>query len=496
VADPTVTIKAGQLRGMIDHGVPAFLGVPYAASPFGANRMRPPQPTPSWEGIRDAASYGPTCPQGDYPPAIAAYFPKVAIGGEECLNLNVWTPDPGAGGLPVMVWIHGGAFTNGSGSLPEYRGSAFARDGIVCVTINYRLGAEGFLMVEGGLPNVGLLDQLAALQWVQDNIVAFGGDPGQITVAGESAGGMSVSTLLAMKQSEGLFQRAIAQSGAASHCLTAEAAQTVGRVLAEACGVEPSRAALAELPIDRVTDAAAALISELAVAPDPAKWGEVALGALPFAPAIDGDIIPTPPLEALRQGQGRDVDLLTGWNRDEMRIFLLATGGIDVVDDATLTATAEGYGLGSDLLAAYRTSRTDASPGDVMAAVLGDWTFRIPAIRVAEARADATPGRTWMYRFDYWSDGGDGRVGASHGVEIPFAFDTLDVEGNHHLIGAHPPQEVADTTHRIWVDFIKGGNPGWAAYEPTRRTTGLIDRTLTAADDPSRQERELWEGRR
>ena len=165
--------------------------------------MQPPQPVPAWAGERDATAYGPTVPKGDYPPQYALLFPEEVIPGEECLNLNVWTPDPGAAGLPVLVWIHGGSFMNGSGSVGAYDGAAFARDGVVCVTINYRLAAEGFLFLEDGLANLGLLDQLAALRWVQDNIAAFGGDPARVTVAGESAGAMSVTTLLSMPLSAG-----------------------------------------------------------------------------------------------------------------------------------------------------------------------------------------------------------------------------------------------------------------------------------------------------
>ncbi len=217
---PVVTIKDGALRGTATAGVSAFLGIPYAAPPFGANRMRPPQPVQPWDGERDATAFGPTVPKGDYPPMYQPLFPEVVIAGEDCLNLNVWTPDPGASGLPVLVWVHGGSFMNGSGSVGEYDGTAFARDGVVCVTINYRLAAEGFLFTGDDAANLGLLDQLAALRWVQANIAAFGGDPGRVTVAGESAGAMSVTTLLSMPLSSGLFRQAIAQSGAAAHSLT------------------------------------------------------------------------------------------------------------------------------------------------------------------------------------------------------------------------------------------------------------------------------------
>jgi para-nitrobenzyl esterase len=239
-----VKLTDGAVRGKNEGGVFAFLGLPYAAPPFGANRMRPPQPVTAWTGERDATAYGPTVPKGDYPPQYAVLFPEEVIPGEECLNLNVWTPDPGAAGLPVLVWIHGGSFMNGSGSVGAYDGAAFARDGVVCVTINYRLAAEGFLFLDDGLANLGLLDQLAALRWVQDNIAAFGGDPARVTVAGESAGAMSVTTLLSMPLSAGLFTRAIAQSGAAAHTITPEEGRTVAGYLAAALGVPADREAI------------------------------------------------------------------------------------------------------------------------------------------------------------------------------------------------------------------------------------------------------------
>ena len=217
---PVVRLRDGMVRGRVESGVAAFLGIPYAAPPFGPNRMLPPQPVPAWAGERDATSFGPTVPKGDYPPQYAPLFPEVVIPGEECLNLNVWTPAAGASGLPVLVWIHGGSFMNGSGSVGAYDGAAFARDGVVCVTINYRLAAEGFLFLGDGIANLGLLDQVAALRWVQENIAAFGGDPGRVTVAGESAGAMSVTTLLSMPLASGLVRpghRAERGRGAHAH---------------------------------------------------------------------------------------------------------------------------------------------------------------------------------------------------------------------------------------------------------------------------------------
>src|SRR6201996_942418 len=398
---PGVGLDDGAVRGTRENGVIAFLGVPYAAPPFGPNRMRPPQPVTPWTGDHDATTYGPTVPKGDYPPHYQPLFPEVVIPGENCLNLNVWTPAVGISGpspgLPVLVWIHGGSFMNGSGSLGEYDGSAFARDGIVCVTINYRLAAEGFLFTgstgesaagdaaEGdaadGNPNLGLLDQLAALRWVQDNIAAFGGDPARVTVAGESAGAMSVTTLLSMPRSEGLFAQAIAESGAGAHTLTPDEGARVAGHLAAELGVPAEREAIKAVPLDKLVQAASDLVVEVQTSPDPARWGQLALSLLPFAPTVDGTILPAAPLASIAAGQGRDVPLLIGSNRDEARLFLVAAQTIGVIDDGLLAAVAAGYGLPDDGLAVYRDAAPGGRPGDVLAAVISDWFFRLPAIR-------------------------------------------------------------------------------------------------------------------
>lgn len=317
---PEVRVASGRLRGRMDQRVAAFLGIPYAAPPFGARRMRPPESPARWEGTRSATGYGPTCPKGSYGPDSAVLFPEVVIPGEECLNLNVWTPAPGSSGLPVLVWIHGGQFTQGSGSILGYRGNSFARDGIVCVTINYRLGGDGFLYLDDGTANLGLLDQIAALEWVQDNIAAFGGDPGKVTVVGQSAGAASIITLIAMPCAQGLFRQAVAQSGTAAQTLTAETATAVASRLAESFGVAPTRKAFSVVPDERLARAASALVGEVQNASDPVKWG-----SLPFAPVVDGDTLPDHPLRALRRGAGSGVRLLTGWNRDDTRIGLAVT---------------------------------------------------------------------------------------------------------------------------------------------------------------------------
>src|SRR5436305_6271776 len=231
--DTIVRIQQGAVRGSAAEGVVSFKGIPYAAPPFGPNRFRSPQPVEPWRGVRDTLTYGPTVPKPPYFPPFDVLLPEPVITGEDCLNLNIWSPDLGQARLPAMVWIHGGAFLNGSGSWPTYDGTRFARDGVVCVTINYRLGADGFLCLGDGIANLGMLDQIAALTWVQENIAAFGGDPNNVTIFGESSGGMSVATLMAMPRAAGLFRRAIAQSGAAHHVISPETAQRIGQYLAE-----------------------------------------------------------------------------------------------------------------------------------------------------------------------------------------------------------------------------------------------------------------------
>src|SRR5690348_16195894 len=252
--DPVVRVSGGLVRGTSRNGVSAFLGIPYAAPAVGADRYRAPQPVVPWEGERPATEHGPTAAQSAYPTPMDTVLPSSVDPGDDYLSVSVWAPE-GAEALPVMVWIHGGAFVRGASSVSTYDGSAFARDGVVLVGINYRLGVPGFAVLDGAPTNLGLRDQVAALEWVRDNIAAFGGNPDDVTVAGESAGAMSVATLLAMPRSSGLFRRAVLQSGAAHHTLTTTTARRVTGYLAAELGVLPTAEALRSVPTERVIDA-------------------------------------------------------------------------------------------------------------------------------------------------------------------------------------------------------------------------------------------------
>jgi para-nitrobenzyl esterase len=394
-----------------------------------------------------------------------------------------------------MVWIHGGAFVRGSGALPTYDGGRFARDGVVCVTINYRLGADGFLYLGDGIANRGLLDQVAALTWVQENIQAFGGDPDRVTIFGESAGAFSVVTLLTMPRTNGLFKRAIAQSGAAQHTSSLATARLVGRNLADHLGVEPTMAAIGAVPLVRLVEAEAELGQELAVRPDAARWGEVAANGMIFEPVVDGDVVPARPIERIVAGASAQVELMVGATSEEWRFFLVPTGAIDRVTEDRLLTTARVMGLDvNQALPAYRASRPQATPGDLLGALITDWFFRIPAIRLAEAHGK-NGGSPYMYEFAWRSPLFEGRFGAVHALEIGFVFDNLRIDGAMRLAGDEPPQALAEVMHRAWVAFATSGAPGWSAYDSRARTVMRFDGAGGAVVmDPAANERQLWDG--
>ncbi|MGH7725591.1 MAG: carboxylesterase/lipase family protein [Candidatus Eiseniibacteriota bacterium] len=505
--EAVVKTRQGELRGRHADGVFTFLGIPYGAPPTGARRLRPPQPVEPWNGVRDALGYGAAPPQLLPDPETRKFVPDPSEPGEDCLNLNLWSPALGAAGLPVMVWIPGGMFEAGSGA--SYDGSRFARDGVICVTINYRVGADGFLHLGDGIANCGLLDQVAALEWVRENIAAFGGDPANVTVFGESAGAMSIGTLLSMPRAEGLFRRAICESGAAHLVMSAATALRMSRRLAEKLGVEAKRDALAAVPVERFLAVQAELKAELLAHPDPQRWGlEVVRSLLPWHPVVDGNVVPSLPLARILAGAGAKVDVLIGSNTEDWKLFRVLDGGLDRVNDAILTGPVdihgylalETYGLRArTAIAVYRTLHPGASPGEVLAAVQTDWWCRMPAIRLADAhvRSAGPAAATYMYEFAWPSPVFGGRLGACHGLEIPFVFDTLDRGAEQivgPLLGPSPPQQLARTMHAAWIAFARSANPGWPRYDLERRATMRFDTVSKVVYDPRPAEQELWKG--
>ncbi|MFJ6567975.1 carboxylesterase/lipase family protein [Streptomyces sp. NPDC091292] len=466
--DPVVATPAGAVRGLRDGSGERYRAVPYAAAPTGATRFAPPAPHPGWSGVRDATRPSPTAPQ----PArdfgrldMVPYFGPGWVPGEEYLTVDVRTPAADDGRRPVMVFVHGGGFVTGSNRAALYDGGAFARDGVVLVTVNYRLGIPGFLDLPGAPANRGLLDVLAALGWVRDTVAAFGGDPGNVTVFGQSAGATLTGALLAVPEARGLFRRAIVQSGSGTGAFTPEQARRVAVTAAAALGVEPTAEAFAAIPDERFLTTLPALTGldlRTSTATDPLA------GLSPFSL-----VLPVQPADGLADGPADDVDLLIGTNSEEGHLYLVPQGNLDSTTEADVLAVATRVHADPEAaLAAQRAARPGGTPGELRSAVLGQALFESGTTRLAQAHARISGGRTHVYSFGYRSTALGGRLGAAHTVELPFVFDIADepwLHGNTRLLGPDPaPAGLAARIHGAWVAFATTGNPGWAPYTPDR----------------------------
>ncbi|MBL3698185.1 para-nitrobenzyl esterase [Leucobacter luti] len=439
-------MAGGAIRGTETAGIRRFLGVPYAAPPFGELRFRAPAPVPAWDGIRDATAFGPTAPQRPYAGELGELLESAAIPGEDILTVNVWTPtaQPGtAQTLPVLVWFHGGALERGTPALPGYDGTTFAKDGIVFVSVGYRLGAEGFSVLPDAPRNLGLRDAAAGLAWVHENISAFGGDPERITVMGESAGGAIAAALLSAPGSAPLIAGAIVQSGPLA-VGSAERAGRITRALARRLGIEATRDAFAAASPERLLDARAAQAT-----------GSSPLGGAPgYALALDPGILPDPPQRALAAAR---VPVLIGSNTDEYRLWFSPTvlAGLGPIKRALARAALRVSGRAA---AAYRAAWPGAAPAEVLGQIVTDLLLRRDL--VAAARARSAP--TFVYEFAWQSPVRDLR--AAHALEIAFVFDGLHTSESLRLAGDAAPQPLADEMHRSWVSFVHTGDPGWAPF--------------------------------
>lgn len=462
--------RHGMVRGLRANGVRKFLGVPYAAPPVGELRFRAPEPPSSWDGVRDATQPGPSAPQFHREFPNLEVTPLIGTGwarGDDFLTVNVWCPDDDASGRPVMVFIHGGAWVLGSKDAAVNDGTAFARSGVVCININYRLGVEGFVPIDGVPTNLGLRDMLFALRWVQENAAAFGGDAGNVTVFGESAGGMSIANLVASPLAKGLFRRAIIQSGHGDMLRPIEVAQRLTHALAKFMEVTPNRDGFASRSMGKG-------VSVLMHAQKPttridlrtADGREPTFGLSRFVPVYGDDVLPVHTREALKQGAGAEVEVLIGTNREEMNLYFVPTkirhwmfrplAGYLVRKSEPQARTAlRAYGMG-------RGRKT----GDAFTECLHDLVFRLPARRWAEA----FQGRAHFYELEWPSPACEGKLGACHGLELPFVFDTLaTTTGTMGLTGPNPPQALADRIHGLWVQFARNGELPWAPFDPAGR---------------------------
>ncbi|WP_329294666.1 carboxylesterase/lipase family protein [Streptomyces pseudovenezuelae] len=455
--NPVVSTPYGAVRGRRENGVAVFRGIPYAAPPFGPRRFRPPEPPEPWDGVRDTVDFGPTAPKPPYSEAFAQYLSDPLVPGDECLNLNVWTPEPGPGArLPVLVWLHGGALTRGSSAVPVYDGHAFARDGVVFVSVNYRLGVEGYGLFPDAPANPGLRDQFAALQWVHEAIGAFGGDPGRVTLAGQSAGAISTGALLAAPQAQGLLRRAVLQSGP-PEAGDRDKVRRMVRRMATRLKVPATAAAFAEVDRDLL----------LRTQAEVGRLSSPVLGGPAFGIVVDGDLVPRDPLEALTDpgaGLAKDVDLMLGWTSDEYRLWLVPGGLLERVDRLGPVALAGAMArchCGSEVVRGYRAQHPEAGTAETVGQMVTDHLLRIPLHRLAEAR----PGSSYVYEFAWPSQ--LPQLGACHALELGFVFDTGDTPESARLAGEGAPAELADAMHGAWVRFAADGEPGWQPWDTT-----------------------------
>ncbi|MFH9072090.1 carboxylesterase/lipase family protein [Streptomyces alboflavus] len=490
--DPVVTTAQGSVRGLRQDGVAAFLTIPYAAPPRGAARFAPPRPHEPWDGVRNATAPGPTAPQSARELGAVDMSPYFGAGwsrGEDHLTVNVWTPAVGGGDLPVMVFVHGGGFVAGSTRSALYDGSAFARDGVVLVTLNYRLGMAGFLDLPGAPANRGLLDVVAALRWVQENIAAFGGDPRRVTLFGQSAGATLVGGVLAAPEAKGLLRRAIVQSGSGLGAFTTEQAARVTAAAARRLGVEPHVDAFAGISDERLVEAATRLGG---IDLRTATHRDPLLGLSPFSLVLD-----TQPATSVATGLGTDVDLLIGTNAEEGNLYLVPVGAYatSTAEDVH-EAAARAHHDAARLVETYRTARPEASSAELRSAVMADALFGAGTRALADAHAAHPGSATYSYEFAWRSHALDGQLGAAHTVELPFVFDLAHLPRLHGpaaLLGPdEPPADLAARVHAAWIRFATTGDPGWDPYDGGRRATMRVAAEWTQVDDPHGEEREAW----
>lgn len=465
-----VHTSKGAVRGFRRGTTAVFLGIPFAQAPVGALRFAAPVPIDAWEGERDATVFGPTAQRGD---TGITLIPEPSVPGEATLNVNVFAPadrDRDAA-LPVLVWIHGGGFTSGSPASRWYDGDAFARDGVITVVISYRIGFDGFGLIDGAPTNRGLRDQIAALEWVRDEIRTFGGDPARVTVAGQSAGGGSVLALMTSPAASGLFSGAMAISPAIGAVTLASAERFAARV-AHRAGVRPDRRGFASVTEERVLAAQrSALAPHLARAVT--SLATLLDDGLPLGPVIDGDVLPRHPLDALSDGACADIPLVIGATDDEFTALTARYAGALRVVPVPLALAV--LGLRRTRRRAYLERTRRRGTAAVLGGFFTDRVIRSTVLETARARGTAP---TWVYRFAWASPVPTIGV-ACHCLDVPFWFDHLDADGVATIAGT-PPPDLATLMHGAAVSFARDRDPGWPAWDAETRPARVFGAPASA----------------
>ena len=493
------TTEKGQVRGQRVGNVLVFKSIPYAAPPVGELRFAAPAPHQPWTDVRDATQRGPTASFNRPPDGAIDGQPIFGPGwvkGDDYLTTNIWTPALSGPPRPVIVFIHGGAFVLGASDVPLYDGTTFAQKGVVLVSFNYRLGIEGFLKIKGVPSNLGIRDQLAALRWVQANIGSFGGDPANVTIFGESAGAMSVATLLGSPSAKGLFRRAIMMSGSGQGVLSGEQADRIAAKYASVLRIKNTPEAYRRFTPEQLL-AAQQKVTPKMVKLDTDEYADPGSGTVLYFPVIDGDIVPAMPLTSVQQGASGAIDLLLGYNSDEANYFLIPSGLLKKIkSNFLLTLAAKRlHPAPASLVTVYKQAYPTKSLGELLSAMATAYQFQVPSVRLADAHARQS-GRTYMYEFAWPSSVAGGTYGAYHGLALPFVFNHRAlVTGPRGMLGpSGGPAELAEKMQNAWVEFAKTGSPGWAPYTAAERQTMLLNTNSQLQTNPHAKELRAWEG--